>query len=324
MRISLIIPTYKRPKTLIGTLRSLQAQIFPGFEIIVVDNAADPELERIVQEFNKTARIPARYIPEPELGAHHARHAGARAARTEILAFTDDDMSFHPGWLKAYADSFAKHREMAAAGGPSRPVWEVSPPSWLVDLMAETKDFGPLSLMEPFEEFRLAPECCFWSLNMAIRTNVLFEVGGFNPDLCGDTYLGDGEDGLVRKLRKRRQLIGYIPDAIAYHHIHRSRMTVKYLCLRMANQGAADMYTRFHSGMDYPLGLFKCAMAIAFGNIKLWMSAVLLRGRTDIPSIRMQMHAARRCAELKYVLSLLLRRDARQLVIKKDWLTKPG
>src|SRR5207249_7611413 len=38
---------------------------------------------------------------------------------------------------------------------------------------------------------------------MAIRRDVLFQVGGFNPDLVGDFFLGDGATGLNRKLWER-------------------------------------------------------------------------------------------------------------------------
>ena len=80
MPISVIIPTYKRPKYLLRHLRSLQEQTLSSFEIIVVDNEANAKIECIVAEFNRTARLPVRYVPEPRLGLIHARHAGAQAA----------------------------------------------------------------------------------------------------------------------------------------------------------------------------------------------------------------------------------------------------
>jgi GT2 family glycosyltransferase len=50
------IPTYKRPRTLLQALRSLQEQTLPDFEIVVVENAADSEVEKMVAEFNLTAK----------------------------------------------------------------------------------------------------------------------------------------------------------------------------------------------------------------------------------------------------------------------------
>ena len=111
-----------------------------------------------MDSLNGEGSKPLRLIQEPELGLHNARHAGARVAKGKILVFTDDDATFDPNWLRAYAKAFDSHPEMMAAGGPVRPAWEVAPPKWLRALMGDTTEFGMLSLMEPYKEFRLDPK----------------------------------------------------------------------------------------------------------------------------------------------------------------------
>jgi glucosyl-dolichyl phosphate glucuronosyltransferase len=323
MNISVIIPTYKRPKSLLLHLRSLQEQTLSSFEIIVVDNAADTEIERIVAEFNRTARIPVHYVPEPRLGVVHARHTGAQAAGGDILVFTDDDQTSEPAVLQAYANAFAEHPEMAAAGGPIRIVWESPPPKWLIEYIGQAKMFPLLGLVDIYDEFRLDPKGFFFSGNMAIRREVLFQVGGFNPELVGDLYFGDGEVGLYQKLWQRHMLIGYVPDAVMYHYIPPQRMTVEYFRRRMANEGAAEMYTRYHHGIPDRLHLFKHAAAIAAKNSKCWLGARLLRGRTDRRSVDFQMNAARTQSQVKYLLWLMFDKELRSLVLKKDWLNEP-
>src|SRR5207249_3103024 len=106
MKITVIIPTFHRPRTLMKSLLSLQEQTYTDFEILIVDNAADAGVEHQVADFNVHASMPVRYLPEPELGLHNARHAGARAANGEILLFTDDDATFDAGWVQAYATAF--------------------------------------------------------------------------------------------------------------------------------------------------------------------------------------------------------------------------
>ena len=320
MPISVIIPTYKRPQSLLRHLRSLQEQALSSFEIIVVDNAADAELARRVTEFNRTARYPVRYVPEPRLGIMHARHAGARAAGGDILVFTDDDLTSDPVVMQAYAHAFAAHPEMVAAGGPMRLVWEAPPPQWLLEYMGQAKMFSLLSLVDISDEFRLDPHGFFFGGNMAIRRAVLFQVGGFNPELVGERYFGDGEVGLYQKLWQRQMLIGYVPEALMYHHIPPPRMTVEYLCRRMANEGAADMYTLYHPGIPGRLRLLTHAAAIAATNSKGWLGGMLLRGRTDRRSVDVQMHAARTQAQVQYLIRLMFDHELRSLVLKKDWL----
>jgi glycosyltransferase involved in cell wall biosynthesis len=45
--ISVIIPTYNRPQSLLRSLHSLQEWTLPDFEILVVDNAAASAVPRI-------------------------------------------------------------------------------------------------------------------------------------------------------------------------------------------------------------------------------------------------------------------------------------
>ena len=267
-------------------------------------------------------KLAVNYVPEPKLGLHNARHAGAHVARGQILVFTDDDATFDARWLRAYATAFEAYPKMVAAGGPVRPVWEAPPPKWLLDYMGDAKYFGPLSLMEPFEEFCLGPDAFFWGVNMAIRRDALFSVGGFNPESFGKTWLGDGESGLRRKLWEREMLIGYVPDALVYHHVPPERMTVRYLCTRMGNEGACEIYAKFHKGLPHWFRVCQQTAAIAFSNTKFWVAALLLRDRTDTRSLSIQLRAADTQSQFKYLLRLLADHDFRDLVVKKDWLNE--
>lgn len=320
MLVSIIIPTYNRPRVLLQALKSLQEQTLEDFELLVVDNAAEPEIKSMVVEFNQTARVRVNYIPEPQLGLHNARHAGARAAIGDVLVFTDDDATFDAAWLQAYAQAFTEHPQMVAAGGPVRPVWETPPPQWLLDYMGDSKMFTILSLMEPLAEFRLDSQGFFFGVNMAIRRDVLFKVGGFNPDSFGDTWLGDGESGLNRKLWKDNLLVGYVPGAIVYHHIPPSRMTVDYFCRRMANEGACDMYSHYHNGIPNQLHLLTHLVQIAVKN-KFWLKSLLI-GSNDPTALNIKLHAARTQSQIKYILRLMFDKGFQQLVLQQDWLLK--
>jgi len=320
--LSLIVPTYRRPGDLLRCLESLQAQTLEDFELVVVDNAADAELAARVDDFNGQARIKAKYVAEPQLGLHNARHAGVRAATGDVLVFTDDDATFDPDWLVAYARAFAAHPEMVAAGGPARPIWEVPPPDWLPAYMRTHPQMFPiLSLLEPYREFRLSPDGYFFGVNMAIRREVLLKVGGFNPDSFGSAWLGDGETGLNRKLWQRGLLVGYVPEAIVYHHVPAERLTLEYFRRREANDGACDIYARFHdSGVPGKSALIRTGAAIAMESTRDWLASLVLRGRTDPRSLRVQLRAVRAWARLEYVWRLLTSAELRELVSRRDWL----
>lgn len=321
--ISLIIPTYNRAASLKRALESAVHLDYPPdrYEIIVVDNGSTDSTPAVLKDArhnNPGHRLS--YVREERLGLHNARHAGVWAAQGDILLFTDDDATFDPAWLRAYAEAFVSHPEMAAAGGPVRASWDVPPPLWLIEFMGDAKTFGILSLMEPYNDFRLSANGIFFGVNMAIRANVLLAMGGFNPEAFGGVWLGDGETGLNYKLWNHGMLIGYVPDALVYHHIPPERMTVQYLRVRMANQGACDLYSDFHRALPNTRSILGRACRLLLKNARSWVAAVVVKDRTDVHSVNIQLEAARTQAQLKYMLKIALNKKFQTFVAKKDWL----
>src|SRR5205823_568895 len=109
-----------------------------------------------------------------------------------------------------------------------------------------------------------------------------------------------GETGLNRKLWARGLLIGYVPGAIVYHSIAAERMTPRYLCRRQANDGACDMYARFHERMPSLPGLARAAVEIVRESARDWAAVPIFRGRTGARSMRVQFRAARSWSRLRY------------------------
>src|SRR5205085_1320232 len=89
----------------------------------VVDNApGDQDCEALV------AAHGARYVREDRQGLDVARAAGARAARGDVVAFTDDDVIVPARWLANVARLFADAR-LGLLVGPVYPaelrtVWQ--------------------------------------------------------------------------------------------------------------------------------------------------------------------------------------------------------
>jgi FkbM family methyltransferase len=108
--VSVIVPTYNRPDWLGETLRSILAQTYRDFEIIVV-NDAGPDVSHILEPLNADGRI--RLINHPKnKGLAGARNTGIRAARGQYIAYLDDDDIFHPQHLATLMG------QLAATGAP--------------------------------------------------------------------------------------------------------------------------------------------------------------------------------------------------------------
>ncbi len=110
-RISLIIPTQRRPLPLERAIRSVLSQvgIDPGeLELVVSDNDTAPSAQALVARLAEAAPFPIVYVHEPDPGVANARNAAVAASRGALIAFLDDDEEAPPGWLAALVAAQAR------------------------------------------------------------------------------------------------------------------------------------------------------------------------------------------------------------------------
>jgi glycosyltransferase involved in cell wall biosynthesis len=101
---SIITPTKHRPELLRRAINSVLSQSFVNFEQIIIDDANDPDTERIVVGF-KDERI--KYVShEKPSGAGAAYNTGMSYAKGRFINFLDDDDEYLPEILQKIHDSF--------------------------------------------------------------------------------------------------------------------------------------------------------------------------------------------------------------------------
>jgi GT2 family glycosyltransferase len=262
--------------------------------------------------------VPARYIPEPVLGLHNARHTGVKESKADLLFFTDDDATLSPDCLYAINNAFHQHPKMEAAGGPVRPIWEQPPPQWLVDYMEGRTSFGVLSLMEPYKEFRLSRDCYFFGVNMSVR-RLIFQRTGFHPELIGTRTIGDGESGLKKEIIDSGGLIGYIPEAVVYHHIPPSRMTVTYIRKWAWHLGGAQMYQRWWKRKRDSMPIVKEIFLTLSQYWKKWLMAFFLIQRKGRKSIDVQFQSSLGLCKLTYIWWMITDRKVQAALDIRDF-----
>ncbi|MBI3571969.1 glycosyltransferase family 2 protein [Candidatus Kaiserbacteria bacterium] len=92
--VSVVIPTCNRPELLVRAIRSVCAQSYQDFEIIVVDDG-DASARSLVDGFHDSRMRYIRHEP-PRQGGAAARNTGVNAARGAFVAFLDDDDEWTP------------------------------------------------------------------------------------------------------------------------------------------------------------------------------------------------------------------------------------
>ena len=91
-KVSICLPTYKRPDLLIGCIESCLAQTHTNIEIVIGDDSPDDQTERLIAgRYGSDARIAYRRNT-PALGqARNVASLFARASGDKILLIHDDD-----------------------------------------------------------------------------------------------------------------------------------------------------------------------------------------------------------------------------------------
>lgn len=96
LTVSVIIPTYNRAHLISRAIRSAVANLVPGDEILVVDDASTDNTAEVVARCSG----PVRYLRTAHGGAGAARNRGLEAARGDLVAFLDSDDEWYPDKLR--------------------------------------------------------------------------------------------------------------------------------------------------------------------------------------------------------------------------------
>jgi len=90
--VSVILPVYDREASIERAVRSVLAQTYRPFELIVVDDGSTDGTRRLLDRFGLTITV----ITQSHAGAYAARNLGMRHARGELIAFADSDDAWLP------------------------------------------------------------------------------------------------------------------------------------------------------------------------------------------------------------------------------------
>ena len=158
--------------------------------------------------------------------------------------------------------------------------------------------------------------------NFSIRRDLLFRVGGFNPDNApADPVVGDGEVGLCRKVYEEGKKIIYVPEAIVWHVVVADRVTLAYMKRRFANNGVSAAYADYQSRRSGCLRLLTLAARCGLWAMAHKCLAWGHRALADEAYYRHELTAVRCWSQALVNLRLLYDPSFRRFVKKEDWIS---
>ncbi len=115
--ISVIIPTYGREAVLCNSIKSVLAQTYPAYELIVVDQTQQHEADTqsLLDELSADGKIRLYTVSWANLPA--ARNYAAERASGDIFLFLDDDVELPEGFLEAHAKAYDNRPDVGAIAG---------------------------------------------------------------------------------------------------------------------------------------------------------------------------------------------------------------
>lgn len=222
--ISVAICTRERAEELERCLSSMRHLRPAPDEIVVVDNAPATDATRRVVERMREALPALRYVLEARPGLDAARNAVVRAARGEILAFTDDDVEVHPAWLRGIRRGFADPKVMAVTG-LVLPAELQTPAQWKFERQwSFGRGYAPILFDQRWFRPHSRIAVPTWEVgagaNMAFRRELFARVGGFDERLDAGAAGCSGDSEMWYRVLAEGDWCCYEPSAVV-HHTHR-------------------------------------------------------------------------------------------------------
>jgi len=220
-RVSIVLPTYKRAHVLPLAIKSVLAQTYQDWELVVVSDNSPDNTEEVVKSFDDP-RI-RYYRNDPNLRLPRTLNRGFSLARGEYLTWTSDDNMLAPEALarmvQALQDGqadfvFADYFEFADTDAEGQPT-----------------DLKPVRLPDVPDMARgNSIGACF------LYTRQVYErIGDYDPDL----FLNEDYDYWMRIARQFR--IRHIPELLYYFR----RDEDSLYCSRFAEVRAGSLLSRY-------------------------------------------------------------------------------
>lgn len=184
-RFSVVIPTFNRAGLATAAVKSVLAQTYHDFEVIVVDDGSTDETREALEQFaskDRTCENDVRYVYQTNQGQSAARNKGIAEAKGDWIAFLDSDDTWYPEKLEWQARAIEQFGSgCGACFTDARLVSNQG--SDTTAFRAGGRHYDDRLGVVSDERRSLAKSFGgSWVQTLAARADLIREIGGFDPD----------------------------------------------------------------------------------------------------------------------------------------------
>ncbi|MDX6597661.1 MAG: hypothetical protein QOE87_1548 [Gaiellales bacterium] len=219
-----------RWQSLLEAVSSVGIQSPKADEVVVVIDHNAELLERARRELPCAVVIPNR----ERRGLSGARNTGVQHARSDVVAFLDDDARAQLGWLAAVVAAYSNPRVIGTTG-PAEALWTAARPSWFPEEFGWVVGCSYRGLPTSTAEVRNPI-----GANMSFRRRLFDIVGGFADGIGRVGSSTGGCEETEFAIRARRVTAGailHLADARVEHRVPGDRASWRYFRSRCWSEG---------------------------------------------------------------------------------------
>ncbi len=205
--VSVIIPAYNQGHYLEQAIRTVLAQSYCDYEIVVVDDGSTDNTAEVAHGFASDTRV--RYVHQKNGGLSAARNTGIRHATGSFLTYLDSDDLFLPDKLRLLLSAFEERPELGFVAGQSILIDEMGQSLGEVFDRGLPEDTAQLLLGNPLH------------VGSVLLRREWQERAGFF-----DESLRSYEDwDMWLRLARAGCPMGWVPQPVSLYRFHRAQMT---------------------------------------------------------------------------------------------------
>jgi glycosyltransferase involved in cell wall biosynthesis len=216
--ISVITSTYKRKEKLLKAIRSVQAQTFPDWEMVIVADGPDEEVRQMVEELHDPK---IRYFEIPHFGNHsRVKNKGIMESKGEYISFLDDDNAYRPDHLNVLYKAIQRENVDVVYGD-----------RWLID--EEKQIPAQIGVFSDWDAVKIFQYNYIDTSDALIKREALFQLGG-----CDERYKKFCDWNLWIRMLKAGKKFKRIPLVITDYYLSTDSMSRYILDAKAQNAPA--------------------------------------------------------------------------------------